>query len=302
MITPADVAHMLSHGGREHARGASEEDTLLYTSQTVITSDQEQITTVSFVKTTVRSFKRGNQADEKTQLHNEETSDNASNKEVHGASNVDSQQSENMQYGEHNDTPKTDEAKQQSKKKLVVPKPSQLAVPFAAKIARNTEQEESEQTAAPKSTTLKPATSSRMFIPKPSDMAESLAAMTPILSRDGVEKMECRNLLHTEEACLEWHVWYRDTAGELWQLDIIHIRKGSQYDGFVEDFGDRLQAALTEETRAAILHLKAQTPEHEQTAGIFYYLAVLRDGIRTYEDFCRWRRNLPSESIVTWRP
>lgn len=134
------------------------------------------------------------------------------------------------------------------------------------------------------------------------DMAESLAAMTPILSRDGVEKMECRNLLHTEEACLEWHVWYRDAAGELWQLDIIHIRKGSRYDGFVEDFGDRLQAALTEETRAAILQLKAQTPEHEQTAGIFYYLAVLRDGIRTYEDFCRWRRNLPSESIVTWRP
>lgn len=175
MITPADVAHMLSHGGREHARGASEEDTLLYTSQTVITSDQEQITTVSFVKTTVRSFKRGNQADEKTQLHNEETSDNASNKEVHGASNVDSQQSENMQYGEHSDTPKTDEAKQHRKKKLVVPKPSQLAVPFAAKIARNTEQEESQQTAAPKPTTLKPATSSRVFIPKPSDMAESPA-------------------------------------------------------------------------------------------------------------------------------
>lgn len=134
------------------------------------------------------------------------------------------------------------------------------------------------------------------------DMAESLAAMTPIVSRDGVEKMECRNLLQTEEACLEWHVWYRDAAGELWQLDIIHIRKGSRYDGFVEDFADRLQAALTEETRAAILYLKAQTPEHEQTAGIFYYLAVLRDGIRTYEEFCRWRRNVPSESIVTWRP
>ncbi len=133
------------------------------------------------------------------------------------------------------------------------------------------------------------------------DMAESLAAMTPILSRDCVEKVLCRNLLETEEACIEWHVWLRDDDGALWQLDIIHIRKGSAFDGFTEDFARRLSAALTDETRAAILALKSRGAG-EDTGGIFYYMAVLRDGIRTYEDFCRWRRGVDAKEIVRWRP
>ena len=76
MITPADVAHMLSHGGRERARGAFEEDTLLYTSQTVITSEQEQITTVHVVQTTVHSVQNGAQnSDAGHRIENNKKSD-----------------------------------------------------------------------------------------------------------------------------------------------------------------------------------------------------------------------------------
>ena len=81
-------------------------------------------------------------------------------------------------------------------------------------------------------------------------------------------------MLATEERCLEWHAWYEDQEGELWQLDMIHIEKGSRYDGYFEEVARRISAALTDETREAILRLKWETPDTEKIAGIEYYMAV----------------------------
>ncbi len=39
------------------------------------------------------------------------------------------------------------------------------------------------------------------------------------------KKIECANLLHTVEECVEWHAWFQEPEGELWQIDMIHIRK-----------------------------------------------------------------------------
>lgn len=69
----------------------------------------------------------------------------------------------------------------------------------------------------------------------------------------------------------------RRQEGELWQLDMIHIEKGSRYDGYFEEVARRISAALTDETREAILRLKWETPDTEKIAGIEYYMAVLRD-------------------------
>ena len=87
--------------------------------------------------------------------------------------------------------------------------------------------------------------------------------------------------------------WYEDQEGELWQLDLIHIEKGSRYDGYFEEVARRISAALTDETREAILRLKWETPDTEKIAGIEYYMAVLRDGIRRYTHFVRWREAHP---------
>ena len=128
----------------------------------------------------------------------------------------------------------------------------------------------------------------------------SFAAMATVNA--AIKKIECRNLLDTDEACIEWHAWYDDGDGGPWQIDIIHILKGSRYDGFFERMAERIKAALTDETRLAILRLKAETPEDVHIMGVEYYQAVLRGGVRTLADFIRWRQEHPVTGIVEWMP
>ena len=130
----------------------------------------------------------------------------------------------------------------------------------------------------------------------------SFAAMARLAVNAAIKKIECRNLLDTDEACIEWHAWYDDGDGEPWQIDIIHILKGSRYDGFFERMAERIKAALTDETRLAILRLKAETPEDVHIMGVEYYQAVLRGGVRTLADFIRWRQEHPVTGIVECMP
>ena len=136
----------------------------------------------------------------------------------------------------------------------------------------------------------------------PLRLEESFAAMAQLAADPAVGRIECRNLLATDEACVEWHATYRDRDGDEWQLDMIHIVRDSRYDGYFERVADRIAAALTPVTRRAILQLKYDTPDDVKIAGIEYYVAVLRDGVRTYDAFAEWRRTHPLTGIVEWMP
>ena len=132
----------------------------------------------------------------------------------------------------------------------------------------------------------------------PLTVNESFAAMARLAENTSIGKIECRNLLHTDEACVEWHAEYYDPSGETWQIDMIHILKGSRYDGYFERMAERIKAALTDETRLAILRLKHDTPESEHIPGVEYYMAVLRDGVRTMPEFKQWRKEHSCEGII----
>ena len=136
----------------------------------------------------------------------------------------------------------------------------------------------------------------------PLRLEDSFAAMARLAADPAVGRIECRNLLSTDEACIEWHAMYRDHDGAEWQLDMIHIVRGSRYDGYFERVADRIAAVLTPETRHAILQLKYDTPDTEKIAGIEYYAAVLRDGVRTYDAFAEWRRSHPLTGVLEWMP
>lgn len=84
---------------------------------------------------------------------------------------------------------------------------------------------------------------------EPPLLPSGFAAMARIAENASVRRIECVNLLHTDEKCVEWHAWYEDRDGELWQIDMIHIEAGSAYDGYFERFARRLQRALTPEMR-----------------------------------------------------
>lgn len=136
----------------------------------------------------------------------------------------------------------------------------------------------------------------------PLTLADSFQAMAKLAENTSIKKIECTNLLHTIEACVEWHAWYQDAEGELWQMDMIHIRKGSRYDGYFEHVAERISAVLTEETRNTILQLKYETPETEKIMGVEYYQAVLQDGVRDYAEFKAWRDAHPVTGVLEWIP
>lgn len=136
----------------------------------------------------------------------------------------------------------------------------------------------------------------------PVSLADDFRIITRLAQNHRIKQIEYANLLDTEEACLEWHLHYEDPLNQMWQIDMIHILKGSQYDGYFEQMADRIVAALTDETRHTILQLKYETPESEKIMGIEYYQAVLRDGVKNYVEFETWRRQHPITGIITWMP
>ena len=136
----------------------------------------------------------------------------------------------------------------------------------------------------------------------PVSLADDFRIIARLAQNPRIKRIEYANLLNTEEACLEWHLHYEDPLNQMWQIDMIHILKGSRYDGYFEQMADRIVAALTDETRHTILQLKYETPEAEKIMGIEYYQAVLRDGVKNYAAFETWRRQHPVTGIVTWMP
>ena len=136
----------------------------------------------------------------------------------------------------------------------------------------------------------------------PLDLSASFRAMAELAENTSIKRIEYTNLLHTAEACIEWHAWYKDMEGELWQMDMIHIQEGSRYDGYFERVAERISAVLTDEMRLAILKLKYETPDTEKIMGVEYYQAVIQDGVRSYPEFEEWRRLHPAVGVVEWMP
>jgi hypothetical protein len=134
------------------------------------------------------------------------------------------------------------------------------------------------------------------------DPADDFRAMGRLAACPAVRRVAYANLLDTPEACLEWHAWVEDADRELWQLDMIHIARGSRYDGYFERVAGRIAEVLTDDTRLTILRLKYETPPGEKIMGIEYYQAVLRDGVRTYAEFAAWRERHPVAGVIEWMP
>ncbi len=127
---------------------------------------------------------------------------------------------------------------------------------------------------------------------------KSFAAIGRLEQNQGIGDILFKNFLNTEEECLEWHAWYRGTEDETWRIDMIHIRRGSTFDGVIERTTDAIIARLTPETREAILRIKYDAPEIVK--GIEVYYAVLELGLRTYDEFAVWKQANPDIDMLKW--
>lgn len=136
----------------------------------------------------------------------------------------------------------------------------------------------------------------------PFKLADSFAAMAKLAEHPAVKRIEYINYLDAEDECIEWHAWLEDADDALWHIDIIHIIRGSHYDGYFEKVADRIAAVLTEDMRNTILQLKYETPDSEKAMGIEYYRAVIEGGVKTFDEFTCWRKENPVIGILEWIP
>lgn len=137
---------------------------------------------------------------------------------------------------------------------------------------------------------------------EPLDISDSFRAVATLAQNPRIRRITYANLLDAEDNCLEWHAWYEDPRGDTWQIDMIHIARASRYAGWFEQVADRINAVIDEEQRRAILSIKYAIPEDRKVMGVKIYMAVIRDGVRDYEQFVQWEEAHPQDGIFTWMP
>ena len=134
------------------------------------------------------------------------------------------------------------------------------------------------------------------------DIAASFSVMQELAERLSLKEVHYGNLIRTEEECIEWHVLYEDGDGNTWKFDMIHIRKGSKYDGVVEKVTEAIAKRLTPEIKQTILQIKFDVPDGVQIPGIEIYHAVFEGGVRNYEELEQWRETNPLTNSLDWLP
>lgn len=134
------------------------------------------------------------------------------------------------------------------------------------------------------------------------DITESFSVMQELAERLKLKEIQYKNLVHTEEECIEWHVLYEDQELHTWKFDLIHIRKGSKYDGVVENVTAAIAKLLTPGLRETILRIKYEVPDGVMIPGIEIYHAVFTGGVRSYEELERWRQEHPLANSLDWLP
>ena len=105
----------------------------------------------------------------------------------------------------------------------------------------------------------------------------------------------------TEEHCMAWHIFYRYEE-EIWQIDVIHIEEGTEYDGYFERMADRIVEVMTPAQKDTILRLKFETPSDKDYHGVEYYEAVIADGISNMKYFEEWVTEHRKKPMYYWIP
>ena len=131
------------------------------------------------------------------------------------------------------------------------------------------------------------------------DIAASFSVMQELAEQLSLKEIQFKNLIQTEEECIEWHSIYEDEDMNTWKFDMIHIRKGSKYDGVVEKVTAAIVNRLTLEIKQTILQIKF---DGVQIPGIEIYHAVFVGGVRSYEELEQWRKTNPLTNSLDWLP
>ena len=132
----------------------------------------------------------------------------------------------------------------------------------------------------------------------------SFQVISKLAANPNVIETLCINGLNTDEHCVEWHLKYKDDENKIWQIDIIHIEEGSQYDGYFERIVDRICEIITPSQRDTILNLKyfSSFDNEIQIYGVEIYEAVIDDGIEDFGELKEWVKKRRRKDPYFWIP
>lgn len=133
-------------------------------------------------------------------------------------------------------------------------------------------------------------------------IADSFAVMERLAEELSLKEIQYKNLVNTEEECIEWHALYEDRKMNLWKFDMIHLRRGSKYDGVVEKVADAIIRHLTPEIRRTILQIKYDMPDNVNVPGIEIYHAVFTGRVQNYRELMKYRADNPLVNSLEWTP
>jgi hypothetical protein len=118
-----------------------------------------------------------------------------------------------------------------------------------------------------------------------------------------VTQAQFMNGLATPDQALYWQIRCRDDEGEEWKIDMWSAPEDYSLPR-AEYLVEPMRQALTPETRAAILRLKAALHEQPELAcpSIHLYRAVMSDDVRTVEQWSEWRNFHDTTCLTGWKP
>lgn len=142
-----------------------------------------------------------------------------------------------------------------------------------------------------------------IYCPAEPRLEEGFAILLDCARMPQVRAVRFANHLDEADQGYYWSLRYRADADTIWKVDMWSVR----YDHpgpTGRELIEPLQRTLTADTRATILTIKEHllTEPTLKCPSIYIYLAVLRDGIRTPDEFLAWRALHPGEELITWLP
>lgn len=146
-----------------------------------------------------------------------------------------------------------------------------------------------------------------VYVERP-DARAGAAVVAELAATPGVQDIQHHDFLDTADPGLYWRVDYSAEDGTLWDFDIWLVPFSHPHAGMAEAFAAAMERTLTPETRAEILALKTDVAAHalkcatETVRGIDIYRAAIEGGVRSLDEFSRWRAENPPAPMETWSP
>lgn len=133
-------------------------------------------------------------------------------------------------------------------------------------------------------------------------IAHGFRLMSDVAHLPGVWKVRFSNELDAPDRGLYWGIRCRDADGEVWKVDNWLLSHVHPHAHWAERFAEALKRALTDETRRAILEIKAAACGDKDVRGIDVYRAVLEGGVRSPSEFQCWVEAHRPSGMVLWLP